>query len=184
MISLKKIAVLGAVLGLAVLLVMPVIAGAQISSSDPKMQDTTKAPDKKNFQLVSCDGVQKYARNPQGEIQYTTEGRPKLEQGSVECDYNQLIITIQRIINFALWLISPIVVGMMVFTGFKYATAQGDVNMLADAKRMFTPILMGVFFIMCGWLLVYTVLDKLLDDNVSGVKKTDILPAKVGPTTL
>ncbi len=193
MISLKKVAAFGVVLGLAVVFVAPtmVVFGQtvkSVGSSDPKKQDVcpegqTCAPDKRNFQLVSCDGVQKYLRDAQGEIKYDN-GKPMLDPDSVECDYNQLIVTIQRIINFALWLITPIVVGMMVFTGFKYVTAGGDANLLADAKRMIVPIFTGIFFIMCGWLLVYTVLDKLLDKNVSpDIKKTDILPEKIGPTT-
>ncbi len=185
MISLKKVAAFGVVLGLAVVFVLPtmVVFGqtTPVSSSDPRDQDTTKAPDKTNFQIVSCDGVQKYLRDSQGEIVYQG-GKPVFDPNSKECDYNQLILTIQRIINFVLWLITPIVVGMMVVTGYKYVTAGGDANLMADAKRMIMPIITGIFFIMCGWLLVYTVLDKLLDDDVSGVNKTDILPAKVGPT--
>ncbi|HEY0908555.1 MAG TPA: pilin [Candidatus Paceibacterota bacterium] len=174
----KKIAMFGAFLVFMAIFAAPAFAGAQVSSSDPKNQDTGSIPDKTSFQLVSCDGVQKYLRDEQGRIIPDANGKPTVDPRSVECDFDQLILTIQRIINFALWLVSPIVVCMLVYTGFKYVTAGGDVNLIADAKRMFTPILIGIFFIMAGWLLVYTVLDKLLGENVGGLKKTDILPPR------
>ncbi|MEN9622243.1 MAG: Type secretion system pilin [Candidatus Parcubacteria bacterium] len=175
----KNIGGFVAMIAIAALFLTPALALAQateVGSSDPTKQDTTKTPDKKNFQLVSCDGVQKFLKDANGN--YTNQ----LDPNSVECDYNQLIKTFQRVINFVLWIITPIVVGMMVYSGFKYMTAGGDANLIADAKRMFIPIATGIFFIMAGWLLVYTVLDKLLDTNAGGVPKSSILPGRVGPT--
>jgi hypothetical protein len=189
----KKIVGFVGMIAIGAMFLTPVLGSAQtqaveVGSSDPTKQDVKSStgetkPDPKNFQLVSCDGVQKFLKDP-ATGNYTNQ----LDPNSVECDYNQLIKTFQRVINFVLWIITPIVVGMMVFTGFKYMTAGGDANLIADAKRMFVPIFIGIFFIMAGWLLVYTVLDKLLADQVSGtttnggVKKTDILPAGIGPT--
>lgn len=174
----KKIHTIAIVFTFALSL-LPVFTYAQataadggVGSSNPKEQDNSAKPDKGSFQLVSCQGIDD----------------PRTKEVEVECDYRQLIATANRLIQFVLWLLSPIVVGMMVWTGFKYMTAGGDANMIADAKRMFTPILLGIFFIMAGWLLVYTVLDKLLADQVSGtgnaaggtgVQKRDILPANI-----
>lgn len=176
----KYLKTIGGFVGMCVIVTLfltPAFVLAQpteVGSSDPTKQDTSKTPDKNNFQLVSCDGVQKFLKDENGN--YTN----KLDPNSVECDYNQLIKTFQRLINFVLWIITPIVVGMMVYTGFKYMTAGGDANLIADAKRMFTPIIIGIFFIMAGWLLVYTVLDKLLDTNAGGVPKSSILPGRIG----
>jgi hypothetical protein len=175
----KKLGGFVALVAIVALFLTPALALAQatqVGSSDPTKQDTTKTPNKSNFQLVSCDGVQKFTKDGNGN--YTSN----LDPNSVECDYNQLIITFQRLINFVLWIITPIVVGMMVYSGFKYMTAGGDANLIADAKRMFIPIAIGIFFIMAGWLLVYTVLDKLLDTNAGGVPKSSILPSSIRPT--
>lgn len=116
-----------------------------VGSSDP----SKTATDKTGFQIVSCTGVVD-ANHP-----------------GVECDYNQLIFTVQRIINFAIYIITPIIIVMLIYTGFKYMFANGDVNVVADAKRMFKPIFIGMFFILAAWLIVHTLLDKLLADNVT-----------------
>ena len=51
---------------------------------------------------------------------------------------------------------------MIIYIGFKYLTSSGDSAKLADAKRMITPLLIGIFLIFSAWLIVYTFLDKLL----------------------
>ena len=130
-----------------------------VGSADPTQVDTTVAPDANNFQLVSCTGVVD----------------PRTGKGT-ECNYAQLIYTVNRIIRFVLYIISPILLGMLIYTGFKYITAGGDVNLVADAKRMLKPIVVGVILIMGAWTFVYTVLDKLLNDQISqNVAKTDII---------
>lgn len=135
-------------------LVIPAVGFAQpvpkpdlgVGSNDPRQTGT--------FQLVSCDGVQKYQRNADGSIKYNGT-TPVLDQNSKECDYNQLIYTIGRIVQFALYIITPIVLGMLLFAGFKYLTANGNPSKIADAKKMFMPIAIGVFFILGAYLIVY-----------------------------
>jgi len=157
---------------IAIAFLAPAVSYAQTTASDGGVGSAVA--NDSGFQLVSCTGVVD----------------PRTGKG-VECDYNQLIATFNRLIQFVLWLVTPIVIGMMVYTGFKYMTAGGDMNMIADAKKMFTPIIIGIFFIFAGWLIVYTVLDKLLDTQVSGtgsasqgsgIQKGDIIPGatKVG----
>lgn len=115
--------------------------------------------DTNNFQLVTCSGVD----DPKTAI-------------NEECTYEQLILTARRIIYFVIFLISPILVAMIVYTGFKYMTAGGDAKLIADAKRMFTPILLGLFFIFGAWIIVYTVLDKLLGVQIGDIPKSSIVP--------
>jgi len=111
------------------------------------------------FQLVTCSGVD----DPR------TEGIEK------ECNYEQLIAMVSRLIKFALYILIPIVLGMILFIGFKYLTANGDSGKLADAKRMITPLFIGIILIFAAWLIVYTFLDKILID---GLRK-DIIPAGI-----
>ena len=118
-----------------------------------------------SFQLVSCQGVD----DPR-----TTD------VVEVECDYNQIIATISRIIRFVLYLLIPIVLGMILWIGWTYVTANGDPKKLADAKSMVTPLLKGIFFIFAAYLIVYKlILGNLLDNdfgkNTDGLKKTDII---------
>ena len=124
-----------------------------------------ESPKASNFQLVSCQGVD----DPR-----TTD------VVEVECDYNQVIATISRIIRFVLYLLIPIVLGMILWIGWTYVTANGDPKKLADAKSMVTPLLKGIFFIFAAYLIVYKlILGNLLDNdfgkNTDGLKKTDII---------
>ncbi len=126
-------------------------AGAQdggVGVSDPKSQQ---------FQLVPCTGV----LNPDG-------------SGKV-CDFNQVIVAANRIIKFLLFLSIPLILGMILYTGFKYLTAGGDTMKLAEAKKMFLPVAVGLFWVLGAYLVVYTFLDKLVADKIGGVDKKDII---------
>jgi hypothetical protein len=119
-------------------------------------------PTNDKFQIVTCSGVDD-PRTP--------------DVVEKECDLTQLVIMARRVIQFVLFALTPIVIGMIVFTGFKYMTAHGDANLIADAKRMITPILIGIILIFSAWVLVYTVLDKLLADKLGpDINKSDIVP--------
>lgn len=135
-----------------------------VGSNDP----LNKATDATGFQLVSCHPT----------VVKDANGVPSQTLAN-DCDYAQLVYTFQRIVNFALYLISPIVLVMIMYSGFKYITAGGDANIIADAKRMFRPLLIGVILILGAWLIIHTILDKLLADNVGSMSKSQIL----GPTT-
>ncbi|MEK7596949.1 MAG: pilin [Patescibacteria group bacterium] len=118
------------------------------------------------FQLVSCRGID--------------DPRTAKDDNQLDCDYKQLVATVSRLIQFALYILIPIVLGMIIYIGFKYLTSSGDSAKLADAKRMIIPLLTGIFLIFSAWLIVYTFLDKLLVDKVSeNVKKSDIVPAGI-----
>jgi hypothetical protein len=118
-------------------------------------------PRESGFQLVSCTGVVD----------------PRTGQG-VECDYSQLIYTATRILRFVLYILSFIVLGMILYTGWQYLTAGGDSKKLGDAKKMVMPIVIGIFFIFAAYLIVYQVILKyLLAEEIGDVKKSDIINA-------
>jgi len=71
-----------------------------------------------------------------------------------------------RVIKFLLYLSIPFVLGIIVFTAFKYLTANGNPAKLADAKRMLKYVIIGLIWILLSFILVYTVLDNLLSDNI------------------
>lgn len=125
----------------------------------------TENPASPDFQLVPCTGVVKTDANG--------------NRTGKECDFADLLVLARRIIQFALYLITPIVIGMILFTGFKYMTAGGDARLIEDAKRMFKPIIIGVIMIFAAWVTVYTVLDKLLGPMIGDIPKTDIVPTTI-----
>lgn len=108
--------------------------------------DAASNPISPTFQLVPCKGVDD----------------PRTGATETECTYQSLILMVSRIIQFVLYLLIPIVLGMIVYIGFKFLTASGDSGKLADAKRMIKPLLIGIVLIFAAWLVVYTFLDRLL----------------------
>lgn len=119
----------------------------------------TDDPTKSEFQVVSCNPTYNPATG-------------KLDN---DCDFQQLVATAYRIVKYMLFLIIPVVALMILWTGFKYMTAGGDANAVADAKRMLKPIAVGVFLIFAAWLIVYTILDKFLAPAVGDIQKSSII---------
>ena len=121
----------------------------------------TDDPSSSSFQLVSCTGVVD----------------PRTGKG-VECTYNHLVETFERVIKFVLYIMIPIVLGMIIYVGFTYLTAGGDSGKLAKAKSMIVPILLGLFFILAAWLIVFTLLDFLLANKIGDIDKSSSLPVR------
>jgi hypothetical protein len=122
---------------------------AGVGANDPRAS---------NFQLVPCSGVAK-----------TVNGVT-----SPACDFNQLIILANRVIKFLLYLAIPLVMGMILYTGYLYLTANGDTGQLEKAKKMFIPVIIGMFWIGASYIVIYTVLDTFLSTNTSTSAKDAI----------
>lgn len=78
-----------------------------------------------------------------------------------DCDFNQLLATIDRIIKFALYvIILPLAAILFAWSGIKLiiARAQGKQAALSDAKKMFGIVLLGLVFAMGAWVIVKFVL--------------------------
>lgn len=145
------------------ILIAPQLAGAQpVNNTTGDKGLGSDDPSSSFFQLVSCSGVD----DPR-----TTDKK------EVVCDYNQLVATAFRAVKFVLYMLVPILLIMIVYTGWQYLTAGGDTMKLEGAKKMFKPLFLGVVLIFCAWLIVYTILDKFItDDPRSGINKSRIVP--------
>ncbi len=119
-----------------------------IGSGNPRDSlETTQNP----FQIVTCDGS---AEHP--------------------CDFNALIIMVNRLIRLLLYLAIPLTLGMVLYTGWLYISANGETGQLEKAKKMFIPVLLGLFWIGASYIVVYTVLDKFVSKNLSDSSKDAI----------
>ncbi len=107
-------------------------------------------PQEGTFQLVPCDNVR------------------------VPCDFNMLLVGFNRVLKFLLFLSIPLVMGMGLYTAFKFMTAGGDPGKLADAKKMFIPVALGLFWVLAAYIAVYTFLDKLVSEEISDEAKDAI----------
>lgn len=116
-------------------LLVPAMASAQTQIGSEKPSDS-------NFQLVSCDG---------------SAAKP--------CDFNALINTFSRLLKFLLYLAIPLTLGMILYTGWLYLTANGETGQLEKAKKMFIPVLLGLFWIGASYIAVYTVIDRFVSPD-------------------
>ena len=134
----------------------PIFVNAQtatdkgVGSSDPNAS---------GFQLVSCTGVVD----------------PRTGQG-VECNYAQLVATASRILQYVFYILVPITILMVLFTGFKYLVAGSDPVKLEGAKKMIKPLILGIILMSAAYVIVYKfILGTLLTDQIGAIKKTDII---------
>ena len=140
-------------------MVMPFSAFADIGGIDRELnlqQGKTDGgvgsskPEESTFQLVPCQGVD----------------NPATKEKETECDFNMLLVGVNRMIKLLLFLSIPLVMGMGIYTAYKFMTAGGDPGKLADAKKMFVPIVIGLFWVLAAYIVVYTFLDKLVSDSI------------------
>ncbi|MFA6095894.1 MAG: pilin [Candidatus Paceibacterota bacterium] len=167
----KRLFLATAGLWMAMALATPFAVSAQAStdggvgSNDPKSDE---------FQFVPCDGAQKYLRGADGNI-ITQNGEPVPDPASVPCDFKAFVALFNRILGFLLYLSIPLIIGIVLWTGFKYLSSGGDVSKLQDAKKMLIPVAKGIFFVLAAWLLVQTLLNTLLRDTIGGAAKEDVI---------
>ena len=95
-------------------------------------------PRASNFQLIPCDGVK------------------------VPCNFVAFVATFNRILKFLLYMSIPLVVGIILYTGFQYLRAGGDAHKLEEVKKMLVPVAIGIFWVLASWLVVSTILKTFL----------------------
>lgn len=137
--------VIGAILSLAI----ATPAFAQVDTTGAGTADVKE----KTFQIVPCTGVTK------------TDAQGNVISGK-ECDFNSLIEMANRIIKFLLYLSIPFILGIIIYTAFMYLTSNGSEVKLTQAKHMLKYVVIGLIWILVSFILVYTVLDRLLDDDI------------------
>ncbi len=93
-------------------------------------------------------------------------GRP----GQPACDFNMLLITINKVINFALTLIAtPIMLYMLFKTAWEFFTAGGSTDQIKRAKQRLLAIVIGYVIALTAWLVIKTIIILLVgEDNITG----------------
>jgi hypothetical protein len=101
-----------------------------------------------NFQLVPCGG---------------TDNPFTFEKEDVECDYNILVNTFNKLLKYFIYLAHFFAIAMFMYAGFLYMFAADNPSNKERAKSIFKNIGIGLFFVYAGWLLVYSLLTYLID---------------------
>jgi hypothetical protein len=81
-----------------------------------------------------------------------------------DCDFNDLLKLVNNIIEWIVFISTPVAAGVFAWAGFTYMTT-GVVDERTKAKNMIQKVFLGFVFILAAWLLVSTILNALLADE-------------------
>lgn len=70
---------------------------------------------------------------------------------------------IARVINIALGFLGVIAVGIILYAGFKWMTANGDEDKITDAKKILRDGVIGLVIVLSSWAIATFILSKLSD---------------------
>ena len=86
-----------------------------------------------------------------------------------ECNWNDLIELINRIIKFLVYAATSFSVVSFAYAGFLYLSSAGDHGKVEEAHHIFKNVMIGMFFVLAGWLIVATILKGLIRGDDRGM---------------
>jgi hypothetical protein len=89
--------------------------------------------------------------------------------GSVnrECGYDDLLQLVNRIINWIIMISVPVAAGVFAWAGIQYMIT-GVADKKAAAKAMLLKVFIGFVAILAAWIIVTTILNALLSQEIRG----------------
>lgn len=89
--------------------------------------------------------------------------------GNDPCEFSDLIVLAQRIIQFLIVISVPIAAGLFSYAGYLYITAAGNPGQVSKAHNVFISVVIGFMIVLGAWLLVYTLANTLFKTGEGGV---------------
>lgn len=102
-----------------------------------------------------------HAQAKPGEANYhiliPCEGKslPANNQGYKECDFDDFVNLVNRIINLLFFLAVILATISFIYCGFLFLTAGGDAGKAKQAKEIFYKVVIGFLWIFGAWLIVH-----------------------------
>jgi hypothetical protein len=120
--------------------------------------------------LVDCKYGTKVQIDGNGNAVLDSKGQPvrvpaTLPNGETECGFQDVINEIKKLINFAFLLAVPITIFALAWSGVKILLAVGNTSKIAEARRTMTMVIVGFLFVLCAWLIVYTLASCLVQER-------------------
>ncbi len=104
-----------------------------------------------------------FASNPEAQLVPVCEND--------QCQWKDLLTLANNIINFLVFASSIFGVLAFCYAGFLYLTAAGNSGQVEKAHGVFKMALIGIITILCGWLLIATILKILVGDgDAAGIR--------------
>ncbi|MFA6050611.1 MAG: hypothetical protein WC761_05435 [Candidatus Paceibacterota bacterium] len=99
-----------------------------------------------------------FAKNPEAQLV------PCGTSTTQPCTWADFVKLANNIVNFLVFVSSMLAVLAFCYAGFLYITAGGDGGKVEQAHHIFKMVVTGMLFILCGWLLIATILKILVGD--------------------
>jgi hypothetical protein len=99
-----------------------------------------------------------FAKNPEAQLV------PCGTSTTAPCTWADFVKLANNIVNFLVFVSSMLAVLAFCYAGFLYITAGGDGGKVEQAHHIFKMVVTGMLFILCGWLLIATILKILVGD--------------------
>lgn len=77
------------------------------------------------------------------------------------CGWEDLLVLIDNVMRFAVYISASLSAIAFAYAGFLYMTAFGKSGKIEQAHGIFSKTLVGIFFVLCAYLLVALVLKSL-----------------------
>lgn len=81
------------------------------------------------------------------------------------CTFAHLLILIDNILKFMIYISFPLAIITFSWAGFKFMIDRGKGSDAKDAKEMMRKVVIGFVFILASWLIVKTILNVLFENS-------------------
>lgn len=82
-----------------------------------------------------------------------------------DCGFPHLMELAKNIMDFLITVSIPLSAIVFAYAGFLFMTAAGNEGQVSRAKEIFTKVLIGFVFVLCAWIIVWSITNVLLCDS-------------------
>jgi hypothetical protein len=82
-----------------------------------------------------------------------------------QCGFNDLMQLARNLVTFLVIISTFLATAVFIFGGIKLLTSAGNENAMKETKTMLMKVLIGYIWILVAWVLVYTIMSVLLQQE-------------------
>lgn len=97
------------------------------------------------------------------------------EAGPDDCDFQKLLVLVNKILTFLVTISSFIFVIIVVYAGLLYITASGNPGKISLAHKLFFNAIIGIIIVVSAWLIIKMLLTSLDANNKNILAIMDLL---------
>ena len=110
-------------------------------------------------------------------IPVVAHGQPLIVCNGPDCSVAQFVELVQKFINFVIFVLAvPVAAFIFGYGGVLLITARGDKSQVDKAKLAFRSAGVGLIIILAAWLIVYTIVETLIDPTFDIPNEVELEP--------